>query len=75
MLEQLQETVQRAHTQKRKKKHSLKHETYMNASTLSAFVWENSLNPEPDIEWTIIRTADPYRPGRGSCHVCASEKN
>ena len=46
----------------------------MNATTLSVFVWGNGLNPNPDIEWSIIRTADPYRPGRGPCQLCAGEK-
>ena len=46
----------------------------MNATTLSAFVWGNGLNPNPDIEWSIIRTADPYRPGRGPCQLCIGEK-
>ena len=45
-------------------KNSFRHENYMNATTLSAFVWGNGLNPDPEIEWSIIRTADPYRPGR-----------
>ena len=44
----------------------------MNAT--SAFVWGNSLNPDPEIEWSIIRTADPYRPGRGPCQLCIGEK-
>ena len=37
----------------------------MNATTLTAFVQGNGLHPEPDIEWAILSTADPYRPGRG----------
>ena len=46
----------------------------MNVTTLSDFVLENDLNPDPDIESTIIRTADPFRPGIGSCQLCVGEK-
>ena len=49
MLEILQETVYR-------KQNSFKLETYMNATTLSAFVLANGVNQDPNIEWTIIRT-------------------
>ena len=48
----------------------------MNATTLSALVWGggNGLNPDPNIEWPIIPTADPYRPGRGPCQLCIGKK-
>ena len=46
----------------------------MNATTLSTFVWENGLNQEPAIKWDIIRTAAPYKPGRGNCQLCTQEK-
>ena len=55
-------------------KNSFRHENYMNATTLSAFVWGNGLNPDPEIEWSIIRTANPYIPGRGPCQLCVGEK-
>ena len=46
----------------------------MNATTLCAFVWGNGLNPDPEIELSIIRTADAYRPGRDPCQLCIGEK-
>ena len=56
-------------------KNSFRNEKYMNATALSSFLWENSLNHDPDIEWEIIRTAQPYRPGRGGyCQLCLQEK-
>ena len=55
-------------------KNSFRQEKNMNATTLSTFVWDNGLNPEPEIKWDIIRTAAPYEPGRGNCQLCTQEK-
>ena len=55
-------------------KNSFRSENNMNATALSSYIWENGLNPTPDIEWEIIRTAQPYRPGRGYCPLCIQEK-
>ena len=35
---------------------------------------ENGLNSAPNIEWEIIHTAQPYRPGHGDCQLCIQEK-
>lgn len=55
-------------------KNSFKAEKYKNATTLSAFVWENSLNPNPPIKWEIVKLVDPYKPGNKSCELCLAEK-
>ena len=41
---------------------------------MSSFIWEYDLNPAPNIEWEIIRAAQPYKPGRGNCQLCINEK-
>ena len=43
-------------------KNSYNYEKHMNTTDLSSYVWENDLNPAPDIEWEIIRTAQLYKP-------------
>ena len=57
-----------------KHKNSFRNVNNMNATSLSSYIWENGLNPAPNIEWEIIRTAQPYRPGRGNCQLCIQEK-
>ena len=46
----------------------------MNATVLFSFIWEHGLNPASNIEWEIIRIAQPYKPGRGNCQLCINEK-
>ena len=55
-------------------KSSFRHEKHQNATTLSTFIWENGLNPNPNITWEILRTAEPYQPGQRYCQLCLSEK-
>ena len=55
-------------------KNSFRNVNNMNATALSSYLWENGLNSAPNIEWEIIRTAQPYRPGRGNCQLCIQEK-
>ena len=45
-----------------------------NATALSKYVWEKSLNPNPDIKWEIITTAPTYRRGQRYCSLCLTEK-
>ena len=51
-------------------KNSFRNVNSMNATALSSYLWENGLNSAPNIEGEIIRTAQPYRPGRGHCQLC-----
>ena len=44
------------------------------ATTLSAFVWKKKLNPQPKIDWKILKVCHVYKPGNLSCDLCISEK-
>ena len=44
------------------------------ATTLSQYIWNNDLNPHPNIRWSIIHKTCKYGPGQGSCSLCNSEK-
>lgn len=43
-------------------------------TTLAGYVWEAGLNPEPDIEWSILKTATPHVKGGRTCDLCLTEK-
>ena len=49
-------------------------ESKRNATELAKFVWDNNLQPEPDVKYSIIKKANPYQPGKKSCDLCNSEK-
>ena len=53
---------------------SFKQENKRNSTLLSKFVWKHKLNPNPNIEWKIIKQSIPYRPGSRTCNVCLDEK-
>ena len=55
-------------------KNSFKNTNSKNNTTLSSYVWEAGLNPEPKIKWSIITRASPYSKGNRQCDLCASEK-
>ena len=55
-------------------KASFKNSKLQNATTLSAFVWEKGLNPDPPISWEILCIAPPCGPGNNTCSLCLSEK-
>ena len=46
----------------------------ISATTLSAFVWKKKLNPQPKIDWKILKVCHVYKPGNLSCDLCISEK-
>ena len=48
--------------------------TTNNATTLSTHIWEENLNPEPKIEWSIAAKASPYQKGNRYCDLCLTEK-
>ena len=48
---------------------------YKYETTLSKFVWEKDLGPEPDIRWSIISKAYPYKSGQKYCDLCLAEKH
>ena len=53
---------------------SFRHEAKKNSTALSAHVWDKGLNPEPDIEWSILGHAPAYKPGNKNCDLCLTEK-
>ena len=55
-------------------KTSFKNEKLRYATRLSNFVWENNLEPTPEIKWSIEGFATPYRRGGRYCDLCLSEK-
>ena len=44
------------------------------STQLSKFVWENGLNPAPNIEWKILNKCPSYLPGNKYCQLCLEEK-
>ena len=44
------------------------------STTLSLHVWENNLNPDPEIKWELLRICSAYKPGNKACDLCISEK-
>ena len=42
-------------------------------TALASYIWSNNLNPEPNIEWSIVGQRKPVAPG-GLCGVCILEK-
>ena len=42
-------------------------------TTLATFIWENGLNPDPQVEWKIVGKRHPVAPN-GICGVCTLEK-
>ena len=57
-----------------KHKHSFKHETDKNSTTLSQHVWKIGENSEPKINWEIVRKTQPRQPGAKECQLCLEEK-
>ena len=53
---------------------SFKKESNRNATTLSTHIWEENLNPEPKIEWSIVAKASAYKKGNRQCDLCLTEK-
>ena len=49
-------------------------ESKKTSTTLSKFIWESNMSPEPNVKFKILRKATPYRPGKRMCDLCLSEK-
>ena len=49
-------------------------ESKRSATTLSKFIWENNMNPEPSVKFEILKKAKAYQPGKKMCDLCLSEK-
>ena len=55
-------------------KGSFKNKSHKSATTLASYIWEAGLNPEPKIQWSILKKATPYKKGGRSCDLCLTEK-
>ena len=53
---------------------SFKHKKYKSETTLSKYVWDNNLNPKPNIKWKFLKKCTTYDVGKKSCDLCTSEK-
>ena len=54
-------------------KASFRNEEKQNATSLSKFVWENNMGPEPNIKWDIVKKGQIYQRGQRYCDLCLSE--
>ena len=54
--------------------HSFKTASKMNATTLSQYIWDKKMSPNPKIKWNILKKCTTYQPGNRSCDLCISEK-
>ena len=55
-------------------KHSFKNNKKQEETALSQLVWENKLNPEPQISWSILKRAHKMQNGGDRCDLCLTEK-
>ena len=55
-------------------KKSFRHADYQSETTLSKYVWDQGLNPTPDIEWKFLKKCNVYDIGNSTCDLCLSEK-
>ena len=55
-------------------KHSFRHEEQKNSTTLSNHIWENQLQPNPNIKWEILQKTPVYKKGGKECDLCLTEK-
>ena len=53
-------------------KKSFRHETYKSETTLSKYVWDEGLNPEPEISWKFLKKCRTYETGMKCCDLCLS---
>ena len=53
---------------------SFRNEASKTKTTLSTHIWEQKLNPEPKIKWSILANATSYQKGNRYCDLCLTEK-
>ena len=53
---------------------SFRHDSKKHSTALSSYVWDKELNPDPDIEWSVLAHAPAYRLGQKQCDLCLTEK-
>ena len=55
-------------------KQSFKQECKKSSTMLAQYIWEKQLNPNPSIDWSVIKKCTPYVPGQKTCDLCITEK-
>ena len=55
-------------------KKSFSHSNYRKETALSTYVWNQGLNPTPNISWKFLKKCDTYQLGGKTCDLCLSEK-
>ena len=55
-------------------KESFRNEANKASTTLSNYIWEQNLAPEPRIKWSILAKAPSYQKGNKYCDLCLTEK-
>ena len=50
------------------------HADYKSETTLSKYVWDNGLNPTPNVTWKFLKNCSVYKTGNKSCDLCMSKK-
>ena len=54
---------------------SFKYREKNKATELSKFIWANrELGIEPQLSWSIVKYAQPYKSGSRNCSLCLEEK-
>ena len=55
-------------------KKSFSHFNYRKETALSTYVWNQGLNPTPNVTWKFLKKCDTYQLGGKTCDLCLSEK-
>ena len=53
---------------------SFRNDRYKDNTALSQYIWNNNLNPTPDIKWKILKRCNTYCAGHTFCQLCTLEK-
>ena len=43
-------------------------------TTLSEYIWDRGLGPQPNVKWEILSSAPAYNKGQKDCQLCLEEK-
>ena len=54
---------------------SFRNRQYKHETTLSKYIWDNNLGPEPNVKWSVVSKAFPYKAGQRYCDMCVTEKH
>ena len=54
--------------------HSFREINKRTSTTLSQYIWDNNLQPTPNIKWKILKKCTIQKPSQETCDLCTSEK-